>query len=135
MAQGYYTLPEAAKVLAMSVDELKAMAQKGKIRSFQDRGTLRFRIQDVQELARQRGVSSDPDLVLGEASLPPKKSDGPRSPRSPVQGPKTPPRHEGGAEVLEFEFDDTEPNIELPPPSGTKKPPSGASIPQAKAGP
>ncbi len=86
MVQGYFTLQEAAKHLNMSVDELKQMAQKGKIRSFQDRGTLRFRIQDIQELARQRGVSSDPDLVLGEASLPPKKGDAPaRRSRRPVQ--------------------------------------------------
>jgi tape measure domain-containing protein len=32
MAQGYYTLPEAAQALGMSVDELKQMAQKGQIR-------------------------------------------------------------------------------------------------------
>ena len=74
MVQGYYTLPEAAKLLGMSVDELKHMAQKGQIRSFQDRGTLRFRTQDVQELARMRGASTDPDVVLGDASLPPPKS-------------------------------------------------------------
>src|SRR4051794_31980143 len=89
MVQGYFTLQEAAKHLDITVDQLKAMAQKNKIRSFQDRGTLRFRIQDIQELARQRGVTSDPDLVLGEASLPPKKGDSPRSPKSPT-GPKTP---------------------------------------------
>src|SRR5262245_60761654 len=80
MVQGYYTLPEAAQVLGMSPEELKQMAQKGQIRSFQDRGTWRFRMQDVQELARQRGASSDPDLVLGEAQ-PPSKSGSPRSPK------------------------------------------------------
>lgn len=99
------------------------MAQKGKIRSFQDRGTLRFRIQDVQELARQRGVTSEPDLVLGEASLPPKKGDGPRSPKSPAGGPKTPPRSEV-PEVFDFEFDDESVNLggdPVPTPSASKK--------------
>jgi excisionase family DNA binding protein len=105
MVQGYYTLQEAARNLNISLDELKMMAQKGKIRSFQDRGTLRFRIQDIQELARQRGISSDPDLVLGDASLPKKGSgSSPRSPKSPAS-PKTPPK---GAvpEVFDFELDE-----------------------------
>jgi excisionase family DNA binding protein len=104
MVQGYYTLQEAARHLNISLDELKMMAQKGKIRSFQDRGTLRFRIQDIQELARQRGVSSDPDLVLGEASLPPKKGSGPRAPKSPAS-PKTPSK-DSVPEVFDFELDD-----------------------------
>jgi len=43
MAQGYYTLDEAAIRLAMAPDELKAMARPGEIRAFQDRGTWRFR--------------------------------------------------------------------------------------------
>ena len=52
--QGYFTLQEAAQFLDMDADELKQMAQHKEIRSFQDRGTLRFRVQDVQELGRQR---------------------------------------------------------------------------------
>src|SRR5262245_17744427 len=80
MVQGYYTLPEAAQVLGMTPEELRHMAQKGQIRSFQDRGTWRFRMQDVQELARQRGSTSDPDLVLGEAHTP-SKGASPRSPK------------------------------------------------------
>lgn len=119
MAQGYYTLQEAAQVLGMPVDELKQMAQRGKIRSFQDRGTLRFRIQDVQELARTRGGASDPDLVLGDASLPaPKSSATPpsaarkqpssaakRPESTPASAPKTPARQENVPEVFDFDFD------------------------------
>src|SRR5215813_9800866 len=110
MAQGYYTLTEAAQFLNMSVDELKQMAQKGQIRSFQDRGTLRFRMQDVQELARKRGVSSDPELVLGDASLPaPKSSPTPRSgtKKKAPASPKTPAKQEGAPEVFDFDFDDS----------------------------
>lgn len=84
MVQGYYTLPEAAQFLSMPPEELKQMAQKGQIRSFQDRGTWRFRIQDVQELARRRGSSSDPDLILGESPRTPTK---PVSPRTPKRSP------------------------------------------------
>ncbi|MCI0380468.1 MAG: hypothetical protein L0215_23020 [Gemmataceae bacterium] len=88
MVQGYYTLQEAAHVLGISPDELKQIAQRKQVRSFQDRGTLRFRIQDIQELARQRGGSSDPDLVLGEA--------GPATPRSAKSdvSPRTPQKQQ-----------------------------------------
>jgi excisionase family DNA binding protein len=149
MVQGYYTLQEAARHLNISLDELKMMAQKGKIRSFQDRGTLRFRIQDIQELARQRGITSDPDLVLGDASLPAKKSSGssPRSPKSPAS-PKTPSK--GVPEVFDFEL--AEDSVDLGEgmldvdapskkgPGSGSKPKSGAKprsgpIPQAKEPP
>jgi hypothetical protein len=79
MVQGYYTLDEAAQVLGVSTEELKQKARTKELRSFQDRGTLHFRIQDIQELARQRQMTSDPDLTLGEASLPP--ASGPATPR------------------------------------------------------
>lgn len=82
MAQGYYTLQEAAQFLGMSADELRQMAHKNQIRSFQDRGTLRFRIQDIQELARQRGAASDMELPLGEAP--------PKTPRSGIAAEGTP---------------------------------------------
>jgi hypothetical protein len=82
MVQGYYTLQEAAEFLDVSPDELKQMAQRKEVRSFQDRGSLRFRIQDVQELGRRRGTASDPDLVIGEAQ-PATPRVGPRSPSSP----------------------------------------------------
>src|SRR6476469_7914737 len=94
MVQGYYNLNEAAKFLGMMPDELRQMAQKNQIRSFQDRGTLRFRIADIQELSRRRGATSDPELVLAEPKSGPKspapKSGGPKSPAP--SGPKTPPR-------------------------------------------
>jgi excisionase family DNA binding protein len=140
MAQGYYTLQEAAQFLGISLDELKQMAQKSRIRSFQDRGNLRFRVQDIQELGRQRGTTSDPDLVLGEASLPPKKADGPRSPKSPPSksaGPKTPAR-EDVPEVFDFEFDDDAGSGSKKQPRSGDKPrsdaqPRSGNVPQSKA--
>jgi excisionase family DNA binding protein len=92
MVQGYYTLQEAAQVLGIAPEELKQMAQRNQIRSFQDRGTWRFRVQDIQELARQRGASSDLDLVLGEGNVP-RSTDSPmpKSPRPKSPPPKGPP--------------------------------------------
>jgi hypothetical protein len=103
MVQGYYTLQEAADVLGMSIDELKGLAQKNQIRSFQDRGTLRFRIQDIQELQRQRIGNSDPEMVLGDAvspkPIPAPKSGAVKTPR-PQSGAKSPP-------VFDFQLDDS----------------------------
>jgi hypothetical protein len=122
MVQGYYTLQQAAETLGMPPEELKQMAQRNQIRSFQDRGTWRFRVQDIQELARQRGASSDMELVLGEANLPrPTDSPMPRSPRpkspqpkqtqaksSPPRSPQRTPKQESAAapEVFDFALDE-----------------------------
>src|SRR5437667_1699937 len=102
MVQGYYTLEESAQLLGMSPDELKQLARKGELRSFQDRGTWRFRVQDIQELARTRGFGSDPELGLGEAPVP-KPSDSP-APRSPA--PKS-----REAEVFDFSLGGDEEDV------------------------
>ena len=67
MVQGYYSLEEAAKILGMGADELSQLAQKREVRAFADRGTWRFRTQDVEELARRRGQGSNPDLPIIDA--------------------------------------------------------------------
>src|SRR5262245_22481463 len=66
--QQYYTLEEAANKLQMSPDELREMAKKKQIRAFQDRGSWRFRAQEIEELARSRGLGSDAELQLSEAA-------------------------------------------------------------------
>jgi excisionase family DNA binding protein len=71
----YYTLEQAAQLLHTSPEKLKDMAKKGEVRAFQDRGTLRFRSQEIDELVRLKGLGSDPELQLGEAlKAPPPKS-------------------------------------------------------------
>ena len=102
MAQDYYTLEEAARIVRMSPDDLKALARKGELRSFQDRGTWRFRAQDIEELARRRGMGSDPELVLGEAPPPPKSTDSP-VPRSPVKSRE--------AEAFDFKLEDEDESV------------------------
>jgi hypothetical protein len=81
MVQGYYSLEEAARILGMPAEELSHMAQRREVRAFADRGTWRFRTQDVEELARQRGRGSDPELQYGETTRPrPHDSPAPRKP-------------------------------------------------------
>jgi hypothetical protein len=65
--QKYYTLEEAARALRTTPDQLREMAKKNQVRAFQDRGNLRFRSSEIDELARERGLGSEPDLPLGEA--------------------------------------------------------------------
>jgi excisionase family DNA binding protein len=79
----YYTLQEAAAKLRLSVDALKEMAKNGELRAFQDRGSLRFRAQEVDELARLRGMSSEPELQLGDALPEPPRPTKPVTPPAP----------------------------------------------------
>jgi hypothetical protein len=75
MAQ-FYTLEEAARVLGMSAEELKAKAQSREVRAFLDGGSWRFRVVDVDELARRRGLGSDAELRLSDLDLSGKGSSG-----------------------------------------------------------
>jgi excisionase family DNA binding protein len=71
----YYTLEQAAQILRTSPEKLKEMAKKNEVRAFQDRGTWRFRSQEIDELARKMGLGSDAEIPLGEAgAMPPASS-------------------------------------------------------------
>ncbi len=74
MAQ-FYTLEEAARVLGMSAEELKSKAQSREVRAFLDGGSWRFRVVDVDELARRRGLGSDAELRLSDLGGPRRQSD------------------------------------------------------------
>ncbi len=89
MAQGYYTLEEAAKVLGTSPEKLNKMAQDArwlkdqKVNAFRDPKVVwRFRVQDIDALAGQ-GTS------LGEA---------------PAKGPSTPVGAKRTDESSVFDF-------------------------------
>jgi hypothetical protein len=69
MAQ-FYTLEEAARVLGMSAEDLKSKAQSREVRAFLDGGSWRFRVVDVDELARRRGLGSDAELRLSDLEMP-----------------------------------------------------------------
>ncbi len=85
MAQGYYSLEEAAHILGVSQDDLKRMARLNEIRPFFDRGTMRFRSQEVDEKARSLGRPAGDGV--GAASAP---------------APSAPAAPEGKAEVFGF---------------------------------
>src|SRR5271156_3130124 len=69
MAQ-FYTLEEAARVLGLSPEELKSKAQAREVRAFLDSGSWRFRVVDIDELARRRGLGSDAELHLSDLEVP-----------------------------------------------------------------
>src|SRR5207247_1991404 len=96
----YYTLDEAAQILGTTADEVKKMAERNELRPFRDRGSMRFRTPEVDELARRRGRGSDVDLQLGESSRP-KPTDSP-APRKAAPKAEQPSEGEGSGEVFDF---------------------------------
>src|SRR5262249_12776344 len=119
----YYTLEEAAQLLGVTPDELKRMADRNEVRPFRDRGTMRFRGPEIEEMARRRGRGSDPELQPGEAQRP-------RAADSPPPKKKAP---EDSGNVFDFDLsgDDSD-EVELgkdpaasgPSSSGRSKPSS-----------
>lgn len=69
MSQDFYSLEDAAKKLGLTTQELNAMAQHREIRAFADRGTWRFKVSDVDELATRRGLVSNPNFRLSDPDL------------------------------------------------------------------
>jgi excisionase family DNA binding protein len=128
MVQGYYTLEEASRILGMDQDTLNQMAQRREIRAFADRGTWRFRTQDVEEMARRMGLGSSPDLQLGEVDLSKPPSSGPKStpprPATPPPSSKTTPRPATPPPAPRS-------GTRLTPPPGPKTPRPGPSQPKA----
>ena len=60
----YLSLEEAAAQLKIKTDELIRLREKGDIRGFADRGTWKFKSEDVEELARRRQPDSNPEVPL-----------------------------------------------------------------------
>lgn len=64
MSKKYYDLDETAALLGMPKEELNRLREQGKIRGFADRGTWKFRDEDVEKLKRSRQFDSDPDVPM-----------------------------------------------------------------------
>ena len=60
----YLSLEEAAALLKLKNDELIRFREKGEIRGFADRGTWKFKADDVEEFRRRRQPDSDPDVPI-----------------------------------------------------------------------
>ena len=64
MAKKYLSLEEAATQLGMTTDQLKRFRELGDIRGFADRGSWKFREQDIEEFLRTRQTDSSPDFPI-----------------------------------------------------------------------
>jgi excisionase family DNA binding protein len=64
MAKKYLSLEEAAAQLGISTDQLKRIREQGDIRGFADRGSWKFREQDIEEFLRTRQADSSPDMPI-----------------------------------------------------------------------
>ena len=64
MPKKYHSLEEAAQMVGVSADELMKLKEAGEIRGFADRGTWKFREDDLEELKRSRNFDSNPDVPI-----------------------------------------------------------------------
>ncbi len=65
MSKKYLSIEEAASILGMNTSDLNRAREKGEIRAFADRGTWKFKEEDVEKLHRSRQTDSDPEVPLG----------------------------------------------------------------------
>ena len=70
MAKKYLSLEEAAGLLDMTTEQLMKVREQGDIRGFADRGSWKFREQDIDEFQRSRQADSSPDfpIITGDSS-------------------------------------------------------------------
>lgn len=106
----YYTLEQAAQVLRVTPEKLREMAKQNEVRAFQDRGSLRFRAQEIDEMARARGFGSDSDMAL--------PSEAPKSPRPANKKPGNSKLADKAAPNLSLDDDSDEVPIGLEPSAG-----------------
>lgn len=64
MAKKYLGLEEAAQLAGIPVDELNQLREARKIRGFADRGTWKFKGEDIEELKRSLEFDSNPDVPM-----------------------------------------------------------------------
>jgi excisionase family DNA binding protein len=77
MAKKYLTLEEAAHLLGMAPDELVRLRERGEIRGFADRGTWKFKSEDVEEFGRSRDADSSPEVPILDDTPKPKAGKSP----------------------------------------------------------
>lgn len=114
MAKKYLSLEEAAGLLDMTTEQLMKIREQGEIRGFADRGSWKFREQDIDEFQRSRQVDSSPDfpIITGDSSS------------SVLEGPDAADVSSSDSDVrLFFDqslFDDTDSEVSLSADSGFK---------------
>ncbi len=63
-AKKYLSLDEVKDQLGMTVEQINKLREGGRLRGFADRGTWKFKSDDVEEFARSRQADSSPDMPL-----------------------------------------------------------------------
>jgi len=66
MAKKYLNLEDAAKRLGIDPEALMQLREDGEIRGFADRGSWKFREQDIEEYGRSLQTDSSPDIPTDE---------------------------------------------------------------------
>ncbi|MGH7202020.1 MAG: hypothetical protein ACREJB_15560 [Planctomycetaceae bacterium] len=64
MAKKYLSLEEAAHQLGMTPEALNRVREKGDLRGFADRGTWKFKGEDVEEYSRSKTADSSPEVPI-----------------------------------------------------------------------
>lgn len=63
----YLSLDEVSGQLGLSNDQINKLREDGRLRGFADRGTWKFKADDVEEFARSRQADSAPDVpIIGD---------------------------------------------------------------------
>ena len=60
----YLSLDEASAELGLSADQIVKLREDGRLRGFADRGTWKFKADDIAEYARSRQADSAPDVPI-----------------------------------------------------------------------
>jgi excisionase family DNA binding protein len=66
MGKKYLSIEEAAEMLGIAPSEVTRLREKGDIRAFADRGSWKFKPEDVEQLKRTRQYDSDPSVPLAK---------------------------------------------------------------------
>jgi len=64
MAKRYLSLEEAAGQLGLTAEQLMKLRERNDIRGFADRGSWKFREQDIEEFLRSQQADSSPDIPI-----------------------------------------------------------------------
>jgi hypothetical protein len=70
MASKYLNIEEVVELLGIPQEEITRLRESGELRGFADRGTWKFRTEDIEEFARSRQADSSEDGGLGADELP-----------------------------------------------------------------
>ena len=69
MASKYLSIEETIELLGIPQEEITRLREAGDLRGFADRGTWKFRAEDVEEFSRSRQADSSDNVGLGDDEL------------------------------------------------------------------